>query len=85
MQEESETVVALIGGFIEVKPDKITILAGSAELACEIDYKRAEAAKCRAENLLREKTADIDSDRAEVALKRALIRLKVAEQGKMRE
>ncbi|MBP2663012.1 MAG: atpC 2 [Firmicutes bacterium] len=69
------------GGFIEVRPQKITVLAGCAELPEEIDIDRAESAKERAERRLKEAEAasGIDVRRAEVALKRAIVRLKVAE------
>jgi F-type H+-transporting ATPase subunit epsilon len=75
-----EVQIAMCGGFIEVQPEKITILANCAELAEEIDIERAEKAKNRAENRLRE--SDSDLARAEVALKRAMVRLRVAEHNK---
>ncbi len=75
-----EIEIAMCGGFIEVQPEKITILANCAELANEIDVERAETAKERAEKRLRSSDADIA--RAEVALKRAMVRLRVAEHSK---
>jgi F-type H+-transporting ATPase subunit epsilon len=75
-----EIQISMCGGFIEVQPEKITILANCAELAEEIDVERAEMAKARAESLLRE--SDSDFARAEVALKRAMVRLRVAEHNK---
>ncbi|CQR70620.1 ATP synthase epsilon chain [Sporomusa ovata DSM 2662] len=79
--DEGENLFSVCGGFIEVRPQKITVLAGCAELPEEIDIDRAESAKDRAERRLREAQAatDIDVRRAEVALKRALVRLRVAE------
>ncbi|NLT94374.1 MAG: F0F1 ATP synthase subunit epsilon [Clostridia bacterium] len=72
--------MAISGGFLEVSDNKATILANTAELAEEIDVKRAQAAKERAEKRLHDK-GDIDVLRAELALKRALARLKAAGQG----
>jgi len=65
------------GGFAEVLPDKVTILAESAERKEDIDVQRAEKAQERAQKRLAAKAADIDLVRAEVALKRSLFRLKV--------
>jgi F-type H+-transporting ATPase subunit epsilon len=80
-----EHSLAVSGGFLEVKPDHITILADAAERADEIDIARAEAAKHRAEERLAGKTAnEIDSANAEASLRRALIRLKVAEKRRQR-
>src|SRR5437868_14437355 len=70
--------LALIRGFAEVLPDRVTVLAETAELAAEIDLERAEAAKARAEQRLAEKDPNIDWDRVSVALQRALIRIQVA-------
>ncbi|WP_102348247.1 F0F1 ATP synthase subunit epsilon [Bacillus sp. Marseille-P3661] len=70
--------VAVSGGFLEVRPDKVTILAQAAELASDIDVDRARAAKDRAERRLQQaKADDIDFKRAEMALKRAINRLDV--------
>ncbi len=70
--------VAVSGGFVEVRPDKVTILAQAAELATSIDVDRARAAKERAERRLQQsKTDDVDFKRAEMALKRAINRLDV--------
>ncbi len=73
----STEFVAVTGGFIEVRPDKVTILAQAAETAESIDVNRAQAAKKRAEERLNQKTEDIDFKRAELALKRAINRLDV--------
>lgn len=69
--------VAISGGFLEVGPQKATILAQTAETAETIDLARAEAAKSRAEERLNSKPADLDAKRAEVALKRAINRIRV--------
>jgi F-type H+-transporting ATPase subunit epsilon len=74
-KEDSEERVAVFGGFLETKDNKVNIIAPLAELAENIDVARAQAAKKRAEERLARRTADIDIDRAELALKRALIRL----------
>jgi F-type H+-transporting ATPase subunit epsilon len=68
----------VIRGFAEVLPDRVTVLAETAELAAEIDLERAEAAKARAEKRLAAGDPNIDWDRAAVALQRALIRIQVA-------
>jgi F-type H+-transporting ATPase subunit epsilon len=70
--------ISVIRGFAEVLPDRVTVLAETAELAAEIDIARAEAAKARAEKHLASGDTNIDWDRASVALQRALIRIQVA-------
>lgn len=72
------THLAVSGGFVEVLPDQVTILAETAERAEEIDVARAQAARDRAEKLLQTPDPHIDIDRAAIALQRALMRLKVA-------
>jgi len=74
---ESEHM-AIISGFAEVLPDRVTVLAETAEFAAEIDLARAEEAKARAEKRLASGDQSIDWDRATVALQRALIRIQVA-------
>ncbi len=75
--------LAITWGYAEVLPNKVTLLTQTAEMAEEIDLERAERAKRRAEERLREWTtagaaAEIDFERASIALQRALIRLQVA-------
>jgi F-type H+-transporting ATPase subunit epsilon len=70
--------LAIIRGFAEVLPDRVTVLAETAEFAAEIDIARAEAAKARAEKRLASGDSNIDWDRASIALQRALIRIQVA-------
>ncbi len=65
-------------GFAEVLPDKVTILAQTAERAQEIDVKRAQAAKSRAEEALKNPSPDLDYDATLNAIKRAEVRIKVA-------
>ncbi|WP_299979598.1 F0F1 ATP synthase subunit epsilon [Desulfobacula sp.] len=74
-----ERYLFINGGFAEVLPDKVTILAESAEYRKDIDIDRATKAKERAENRLAAKAADTDLVRAEVALKRAVHRLRIKE------
>ena len=70
--------VAITGGFMEVRPDKVTIIAQAAEKAADIDVARAIEAKERAERRLRMKQENVDYHRAELSLKRALNRLSAA-------
>jgi len=77
-----EVLMAITGGFLEVRPDRVVILADAAERAEEIDIERAEAARRRAEERLRQRAPDIDLLRAEMSLRRALARLKVAEKSR---
>ena len=75
--EGKEEVFTIAGGFVEVQPDIITVLADAAENVAEIDVVRAEAAQHRAEEML--KTApptDTDSyDALEAAIKRSNLRI----------
>ena len=71
---------AIGGGFIEVRLDKVIVLADGCEQAAEIDIARAEEAKKRAETMIKTQTPNIDTAIAEASLRRALIRLKVAQQ-----
>src|SRR5919106_3827004 len=73
--------LSITWGYAEILPNKVTLLTQTAEMAEEIDIERAERAKRRAEERLREwtsKGADIDFERASIALEHALIRLQVA-------
>ena len=74
-----ERYVFINGGFAEVLPSKITILAESAERRKDIDLKRAKKAKDRAEKRLTAKAADTDMIRAEAALRRAIYRIQLRE------
>lgn len=66
---------ALHAGFTEVLPDKVTILAEIIEWPSEIDVSRAEDARSRAEERLKEHDPATDMNRAELALKRAVARI----------
>lgn len=74
----SEQRLAVAWGFAEVLPDKVTILAETAERPSEIDVERARKAKERAESLLANGDPNVDVERALDALKRAELRLEVA-------
>jgi F-type H+-transporting ATPase subunit epsilon len=75
---EEDLFFAVGGGWMEVRPNHVTLLARSAEPAEEIDTDRAERARERAQELLSEAGSRSDRDQIEVALRRSLIRLKVA-------
>ena len=72
-----ERYLFINGGFAEVLPDKVTILAESAERRQDIDVQRATDNKGRAEKHILAKTADTDLVRAEAALRRAVHRLSI--------
>ena len=72
-----ERVLFVNGGFAEVLPDKVTVLAESAERRKDIDLARAEEARKRAERRLAERTDKINTARAEAALKRAINRINI--------
>jgi F-type H+-transporting ATPase subunit epsilon len=71
--------VAVTGGFVEVRPEKVTILTQSAEVASSIDLARAKAAVKRAEERLQMKQDAVDFERANHSLKRAMNRINVHE------
>jgi F-type H+-transporting ATPase subunit epsilon len=75
--EEHRLVVA--GGFLEVTPDRVVVLADTAERSEEIDRERAEAARVRAEQLLAERRGTEQEAETAAALQKALLRLRVAE------
>jgi F-type H+-transporting ATPase subunit epsilon len=72
---------AVSWGIAEVLPDKVTILADTAERAQDIDVKRAQEAKERAQQALQQGAADLDYDATLFALHRAEVRLQVAGRG----
>jgi F-type H+-transporting ATPase subunit epsilon len=77
-----EFSLAISGGFLEVRPDHVIVLADQAERADEIDTSRASEARERAKERLKHPAADIDRTRAEAALTRAMTRIRVAEKRK---
>jgi F-type H+-transporting ATPase subunit epsilon len=76
--------LAVSSGFVEVLPDRVTVLALGAERAEDIDIPRAEASRQRAEALLARSQADVDMERARTALKKSLVRLQVAARARTR-
>ena len=81
---EEEFSLAISGGFLEVRPDRIIVLADAAERAEEIDLARAEEAKRRAEERISRRVPEVDLAQAEAALRRSLTRLKVGEKRRRR-
>ncbi|NHN33822.1 F0F1 ATP synthase subunit epsilon [Paenibacillus agricola] len=77
-QSGKQHYLAVNGGFLEVRKDKVVILAESAELPEQIDVIRANEAKTRAEQRLNSKQDAIDFKRAELALQRAMNRINVS-------
>ena len=83
---EEEVSLAITGGFLEVRPDRIVVLADAAERAEQIDITRAEKAKQRAAQRLAEGFAEgLDAERARASLIRAMARLQVAEKVQRRK
>ena len=82
--DAKEQLIAVAGGFMEVTPDKITVLATAAEEPIDIDINRAQRAYERAQERLQklredpEEASIIDEQRASLALKRAAARLQTA-------
>ena len=77
--------LAIAFGFVEVLPERVTVLAQIAERSQEIDVARAEAARKRAEErLARTQQADVDFERARIALVKSLIRIQVATRARTR-
>ena len=76
--------LAIAFGFVEVQPDKVTVLAQVAEKAEEIDLTRAEAAKVRAEQRIATPQASMDFERARIAMMKSLVRLQVASRTRIR-
>jgi F-type H+-transporting ATPase subunit epsilon len=79
-----EFYLAISGGFLEVRPDRVIVLADAAERVEEIDVARAEEAKRRAEERLQTHALGTDEARAEASLRRSLARLKVVERRRKR-
>ena len=89
-QGQEKHYLSIAFGFVEVLPDRVTVLADVGERAQEIDVQRAERAKQRAEQRLGQAPpphltqVDLDIERARVALMKALIRLQVANRARTR-
>jgi F-type H+-transporting ATPase subunit epsilon len=82
--QDVDDTAAVIGGLLEVAKNEVTILSDQAELATEIDEARAHHAKSRAEAEKIHKTDKLDVHLSEIALSKAIARLKAAELGKQR-
>ena len=76
-EEGGNKEAALHAGFAEILQDRVTIMAEIIEWPDEIDLKRAEDAKERAEERLRTRDPETDALRAETALRRALARISI--------
>jgi F-type H+-transporting ATPase subunit epsilon len=74
-----ETSMVITGGFLEVRPDKVIVLADAAERESEINLTRAEEAKRRAEERLSHPGSGVNIEEVEAALRRSIVRVKVAE------
>jgi len=83
-QGQEKHYFSIAFGFVEVQPDRVTVLAQIAERADEIDLRRAEVAKTRAEGRLTRPPSDMDFERARVALLKAVVRLQVASRARIR-
>jgi F-type H+-transporting ATPase subunit epsilon len=82
---EERRSVAVAGGFAEVLPDRVTVLAEVAEPAEEIDVERAAKARERAEQRLKAPEAETDFERAQQAMRKALLREEIARSRHRRE
>ena len=78
-KDKEEEYVVITGGFLEVRPDKVIILADACERVDEIDIARAEEARKRAQETMKAGPLTAEGASAEAALRRSLARLKVAE------
>ncbi|OGF18942.1 ATP synthase F1 subunit epsilon [Candidatus Falkowbacteria bacterium RIFCSPLOWO2_12_FULL_45_10] len=83
LDDKVETV-AVSGGFIEVLPNKVVILADTAERAADIDEARAEEARQRAEKLMAEKREDIDFSAVQAKIAKELARVKAVRRHRSR-
>ena len=70
--------VAVNGGFLEVRPDVVTVLAQSAERSSHIDLARAELARRKAETILQQESNKLERQMAEYSLRRAINRINVS-------
>jgi F-type H+-transporting ATPase subunit epsilon len=77
----AEESFAIVGGFLQVRPDKVVVMAETADIASEIDLEKAQAARRDAERVLEgaARTDTVDLAAARAALQQALLRIRVAE------
>jgi F-type H+-transporting ATPase subunit epsilon len=85
IKDGTETPFAVTGGFMEVLPNRVTILADAADRADEIDEARAEEARRRAEQILQDHRSEREMRLAEAELQKALVQLKVAGLNRLRK
>ena len=83
-KDGEEEYFAIHGGFMEVRSNKVTVLADVAERAEEIDLERAEPARSRVQKLLTEGPPPADLSSIQGALRRSMIRLRVAKRRRRR-
>jgi F-type H+-transporting ATPase subunit epsilon len=83
-QGQETQYLSIAFGFAEVQPDRVTVLAQIAERAGEVDVTRAQAALKRAQGRLASPSADMDFERARIAMLKSLIRLQVASRARIR-
>ena len=81
---QDQHYLAIAGGFVEVLPDHVTVLAQVAELAEEIDFTRAEVARKRAEERITRREPTVDFERERIAMMKSLVRLQVASRARTR-
>jgi len=84
-KDGEEQSIFVSGGFLEVQGNKVTVLADTAERAEEIDAARAEEARLRAEQKIAMPPSEADHARAQAAMLRSLMRLRVAEKSRKRK
>jgi len=76
----AEESFAIVGGFLQVRPDRVVVMAETADLASEIDLEKAQEARREAERVLEGAATDaVDLSVARAALQQALLRIRVAE------
>jgi len=83
-KDGEEFSLVITGGFLEVRPNRVIVLADAAERVEEIDMARAEEARRRAQERLKERIPEVDAARAQAALLRALARLEVVQRRRKR-
>ena len=83
-KDGEEFSLVITGGFLEVRPDRVIVLADAAERVEEIDLARAEEARRRARERLMERIPEVEAVRAQAALLRALARIEVVQRRRRR-
>ena len=74
-----EEFFAIAGGFVQVRPDKVVVMAETADMASEIDLEKAQEARREAEQALESGDQDVNLEAARIALAGALLRIRLAE------